>query len=310
MYDWDSWRTLVPLLVSAMGLVLFLLWEVYVAKEPMMRLNLFQNRTTSLSFFVTFLHGIILWSLLYYLPLYYEAVKGYSPIITGVALFPETFTVAPAAVVVGIVITKTGRYRPSLQLGWLLATAGCGILILMHPGTSVAGFILLNLTVGLGMGMVFPAMTIAIQASSPARDVAFAMGTFSLFRSFGQAVGVAVGGVVFQNEIKRKMGHNPLLADVAREYAADASALVQVIKHMADGSPEKTALVKAYSDSLDVVWILMCAFAGVALVASLWVKEYRLDGVAQDTEQGFITEKPRLKDEESAGEVVKKETAV
>lgn len=42
----------------------------------------------------TFLHGIILWSLLYFLPLYYEAVKGYTPIIAGVAILPETGFVA------------------------------------------------------------------------------------------------------------------------------------------------------------------------------------------------------------------------
>ncbi|KAL9114127.1 MAG: hypothetical protein Q9227_001899 [Pyrenula ochraceoflavens] len=313
MYAWDSWHTLVPLLVSVGGLGIFLLWEVYVAAEPMMRLNIFQNRTTSLGFVITFFHGIILWSILYYLPLYFEGVKGYNPIVTGVAVFPETFTVAPAAVVTGIIITKTGRYRPSLQIGWVLATIGCGILILMHPGTSIPGFIFLNLVVGLGMGMIFPSVTISIQASSPSRDVAFAMGLFSLFRSFGQAVGIAVGGVVFQNEMKRKLQADPRLAGMASEYSADASALVQVIKTMADGSPQKTALVKAYSDSLDVVWIVMCAFAAAALVASLLVKEYGLD-VAQDTEQGFVGEKKKKTqkpvDEETAEKKVKDESAV
>jgi hypothetical protein len=42
----------------------------------------------------TILHGIVLWCLLYFLPLYYEAVKGYTPIVSGVAILPETTFVA------------------------------------------------------------------------------------------------------------------------------------------------------------------------------------------------------------------------
>lgn len=299
MYAWDSWRTLVPLILSAFGFIPFVLWEIYGAREPLMRLNLFQNRTCSLAFLITFLHGIILWCLLYYLPLYYEAVKGYSPIITGIAIFPETFTVAPAAVVTGIVMAKTGRYRPSIQLGLLLSTIGCGILYLMKPSTSVPAFIFLNLVSGLGMGMVFPSETIAIQAASPPKDVAFAMGLFTLFRAFGECVGVALGGVVFQNELKRRLKQSALLGSRASELAADASALVEVINGMADGSAEKRELRKAYSDSLDIVWVVICALSGVALIASLFLKEYDLNQ-AQETEQGFTeAKKPKVRDSEA-----------
>lgn len=37
---------------------------------------------------------MVLWSLLYYLPLYYEGVQQYTPIISGVAILPETGFVA------------------------------------------------------------------------------------------------------------------------------------------------------------------------------------------------------------------------
>ena len=49
-----------------------------------MPFSIFANRDLRITYFTTFLHGMILWSLLYYMPLYFEAVKGYSPIITGV----------------------------------------------------------------------------------------------------------------------------------------------------------------------------------------------------------------------------------
>ncbi len=48
------------------------------------------------------------------MPLYFEVAKNYSPITSAIAIFPFTFTVVPAAVVVGLIITKTGYYRPLL----------------------------------------------------------------------------------------------------------------------------------------------------------------------------------------------------
>jgi hypothetical protein len=55
MYDWDSWRTLVPLILCGIGLVAFVVYEIYVPAEPMIRMELFSNQTAAVSFFTTFL---------------------------------------------------------------------------------------------------------------------------------------------------------------------------------------------------------------------------------------------------------------
>lgn len=114
MYKWSSWRTLVPLLLGLFGLIGFIIYSIYFSSEPLIRGSLFNSSTAITAYFGTFIHGIIVWSMLYYMPLYYEVAKDYDAITSGIALFPVTFTTAPAAVVVGLVITKTGRFRPSL----------------------------------------------------------------------------------------------------------------------------------------------------------------------------------------------------
>jgi hypothetical protein len=52
MYAWTSWRTLVPLVIGAVGLVGFVLWEIYGALEPLIRLSIFGNRSASISYFI------------------------------------------------------------------------------------------------------------------------------------------------------------------------------------------------------------------------------------------------------------------
>ncbi len=115
--------------------------------------------------------------------------------------------------------------------------------------------------------------------------MAHAVAFYSFFRAFGQGVGVAIGGSIFQNEIKKKLMAYPLLAPMAGEYSKDAAGLVQVIKAMVPGVA-KMDLVQAYADSLKVLWVVMCGLGFTALVANIWVKAYTLN-VEMATEQGF-----------------------
>jgi hypothetical protein len=91
-----------------------MIYSVYISTKPLIRRTLFNTLTAIVTYISTLVQGLIVWSLLYYMPLYFEVTKNYSPITSGIAIFLFTFTVAPAAVVVSLVITKTGRYKPLL----------------------------------------------------------------------------------------------------------------------------------------------------------------------------------------------------
>lgn len=77
MYPWSSWQTILPLLLGVAGIAGFVTYEAYVPHDPLIRLAIFKRRTAMVSYLGTCIHGIILWCMLYYLPLYYECVKGY-----------------------------------------------------------------------------------------------------------------------------------------------------------------------------------------------------------------------------------------
>jgi len=289
MYSWTSWRTLVPLVIGIVGLIVFGLYERFVVTEPVIRLSIFANRTVNIAYVNTVIHGMVLWCLLYYQPLYFEAVRGYTPIVAGVALFPATFTVAPMAIVIGFLITKTGKFRWAIWLGWTLATFGVGILYLLDVNTTVVQWIFIDLVSGVGLGILFPSLQFQVQAASSSKDLAFAVAAFSFFRAFGQALGVAIGGVIFQNSLSHKLQAYPAFAAQASELAKDAAALVQIITATPDG-PDKLVLRTVYADSLKTVYIVMCALAGVALFLSFLIKSYDLNR-ALETEQGLVYEK-------------------
>jgi hypothetical protein len=320
MYAWDSWRVLFPLLVGVAGVVLFGLWEWRLSNaaydknglpvaggedmiEPIIRGTIFNNRSMIITYTGTIIHGIVLWSLLYFLPLYYEAVKGYTPIISGVAMLPESGFVAPMAVIVGVACAVTGRYRWAIWVGWLLTTLGSGLLLLLKPTSTIPAWLFLNILVSIGTGMLFPAMGLGVQAAGRPRDAGHAAAFYSFTRVFGQSIGVAISGVAFQNQVKSKLLGYADLAPFASEYSKDATALVTIIKSMPAG-PMKTNLIQAYSDSLGSIWILMTALSAVGLVSSLLIKGYSLNQEL-DTKQRFNGD-VKVSDAETGQQVVEK----
>ena len=284
-YPWDSWRTLVPLLLGVAGIAGFCVYEKRFAVEPTIRLDLLANYNMAYSLFAALINALIVYGALYFLPLYFEAVRGYNPILSGVALFPATFTVAPVSIISGVIITKTGDFHVVTWVGWIATTLGCGVMVLLDVDTTTPQWIFLCLCTGVGLGFLYTSLAFVNQSASDDREMAFAISLFIFARALGQCIGVAICGVIFQNQMKTRLLAIPTLAGQAEEYSKDASSLVQTIKFLPDGE-SKFGLIKAYADSLKIVWAIMCALSGVAMVGSFFMRTKSLDRT-HNTEQGL-----------------------
>jgi len=292
MYAWSSWHTLVPIIVGLFGLSLFVIYEAKFATYTVLPLGIFRNKDTNIAYFLTWIHGIILWSILYYMPLFFEGAQDFTPVLAGVSALPQSLTVVPCAAVVGVIAAKTGHYRWALWLGWTLTTLGSGLLYLLSPTTTIPAWIFLMLVSGIGIGLLFPAMALAIQASAPPKDIAIAAAMFTFFRCFGQTIGVAVGGVVFQNRMAANLASYPSLSGSAVSYSLNVVSLIRQINTMPDGDPMKTILKTALAHSIRPIWALMCGLAGLALMTTVFIKHYDLNQKLT-TEQGFEGQKKR-----------------
>ncbi|KAL2853951.1 major facilitator superfamily domain-containing protein [Aspergillus pseudodeflectus] len=279
MYPWTSWHTLVPLILGAAGLALFAVYEATVPSNPLIPLKIFRTPTTVINYLGCFLHGMIMWCVLYYLPLYYEASLGYSAVSAGVAILPLTLTVAPLSAVTGVLIAKTHRYRSVIWFGWTTATLGAGIMYLLDEDTTIVQWIFLTLVSGIGLGSLFTSMMLAVQASADPAFLSITASMAAFFRTLGQTIGVAIGGVVFQNRVRVELSEHPSLSAQASDLARDAASLVQYIQSLphgvgATGTDERAILEESYASALGIVWATLCGLAGLGLITSLLTKEY------------------------------------
>lgn len=272
-FSWTSFRTIVPLALGVVGILAALAWEVRGTQTPFLRLGLFNNRSAILTYACSLLQGLLLYQATYYIPFYFEAAKGYSPTITGLALFALSMTVSPSNIIVGLLMTKTGRFRWALWGGWLLLVLSNGLLILFDEDTSVPAWIFILIVLGIAHGSVLGPLIFGTQAMARTEDVAYAAAMYIFLRTLGYSMGVAIGGTAFQNTLSTRLGDAGLPLSIAR----NAESYVAVLEKMPKASLEYQQLVQAYSSAFKTVWEIMTAFAALGLLLSLGVAHYSLD---------------------------------
>lgn len=203
---------------------------------------------------------------------------------SALAFLPETLAVSPMAAIAGALVAVTGHYRGAIWIGWITTAVGLGLLQLLNRETSTPSWILINLVVGIGTGVLFTGQGIASQAGQTVKDdTATSLYFFTFFRTFGQATGVAISGAIFQNQIRAKLRADFMLSSDADVYAERVLSLTEIIRNLDDTSPQKLGLIAAYNAALQVVWIVMCVFSVVAFIGSLFMKSYVMGTTLDDS---------------------------
>jgi MFS family permease len=218
------------------------------------------------------------------MPLYFQAVKEYSVIVSGVAILPSLVAVAASAAITGFAIRKTGSYRKILWIGWILALLAGGIMLRLDLNTTIPQWVFTNLVGCIGIGILLPVMRVAIQASAADKDVAFAAAMTMTFRVLGMSLSLAILGIIFQNVFEQKLGASSYSGPTGG-LAQNVLAVVELIKQLPSESPDKLILRQVLAKSLKMIWATLIAFNAVSLISSFFTRKLSLERVLV-TEQG------------------------
>jgi EmrB/QacA subfamily drug resistance transporter len=191
---WSSTRTLVPLIVAAVALLLFVAIERRTA-YPMLDLSLFRRPSFVAIMLAAFALQSAAFAVLPYLSIWLQTVLGLSPIRGGLVFLPLSVSAFVTAAVGGRLLHGRPPRWP-IGIGLLFVGAGTFAESFLARGSTwtatVAGFVL----IGIGVGLVNPAVSDAALASAPPERAGMAGGAVNTFRQIGYALGVAVFGSI------------------------------------------------------------------------------------------------------------------
>ena len=298
-YPWNSAIIISLIVIGIFVIALFFLVEWRLAPYPIVPLDMFRARSNLACLAVCFCHGITFMGGSYYLPLYFQACLGKTPILSGVFTLATAVPLSIISGLTGVFIKATGKYMYCIIFGFLLMTLGYGLFIDLDAESSLAKIILYQAVAGLGVGPLFQAPLIALQSLVPKGDIAAATATFQFVRNFATAISVVIGSVVFQNIITSNQGilQEALGPQRAEELGGfNAGAEVGFINSLPDA--QKAVARDVFANSFHYMWIMYCCFAGVGLALAFLITKQDLSKQHERTLTGLEFEEEKRKERE------------
>jgi len=211
-YPWGSVQVVGILVAAAVLYLVFLITERFV-REPLLPLDLFRNQVFAASGLLALAGGMVIYAMIFYLPLFMQRVLGQTATTSGTSLAPLFIPVAISAVLGGQVIAKVGRYHFLAVIGALILLVGIFLLVRMDTTTTLGTVTLNMIVVGLGVGILQPIYTVAGQNAIPPQRLGAGTGAMNYLRAMGSLVGTAVlGAIVTHSSTNGRSTNLPLAA--------------------------------------------------------------------------------------------------
>ena len=265
-YAWSS-APVLGLAAAAIAAFALLVRVELRAPQPIMPPDLFRNRVFVVAAAVIALAAMALFAAVVFLPLMFQLLMGASPARAGLLISPMMGGVIVASVAGGRLVSRTGRYKLLPVLGLLAATLSYATLAwATYAGLGVLPIEGVLVVMGLGIGLVMPNLTTAIQNAVQRNELGGATATAAFFRSLGGALGVALSGAVLATHLRGLPG-----GLLGAEGVAQIASLPDV---------QRAVVIGAYRAGLSGAFVAGAGIAALGFLTVLFLPERPLRGAS------------------------------
>ncbi|MEA2653400.1 MAG: hypothetical protein QOI37_627 [Chloroflexota bacterium] len=193
------------ILAGIVGIVLFIIAEAR-AKEPIIPLGLFRNRTYTSSMISTFFASFAFFGAIIFLPRWFQFVHGFSPTNSGLAALPLMVGLIFSSIVSGLIVARTGKYKWLLVGAIIVMAVATGLMTQLTATTDLAVVWFWMFLAGLGVGPTFSVFTLVVQNAVPFSVLGVATSNLTFFRQIGGSVALAIVGTIFGSSFLEQIG--------------------------------------------------------------------------------------------------------
>ena len=216
----------------AIGLLLSALfvWVESRAREPIVPLDLFRNRTYVSSIVSTFLVSFGFFGAIIFLPRWFQVVRGESATASGYLIFPMLIGLIGSSIIAGNLVSRTGKYKAVVIAGLVAIVVGIGLMTQLRADTAYPVLFLWMFIAGVGIGPSLSVFTIVVQNAVPFSKLGVATSNLTFFRQIGGSVGLAIAGTQFASALNQELPaqlepvKGQILAGVPEQFRAAAEA--------------------------------------------------------------------------------------
>lgn len=276
-----AWGSSTSLALVALGLAVIVgavLVEAFVAKDPIIPLRLFTDRTTALATAASVLIGVAMFGATVYLSQYFQLARGMSPTRAGLMSICMVGGLLVSSIISGRIITATGKWKKFLIGGMVLVIAGLALLSTIDDTTNLAIVGLFMAVLGLGLGATMQNTVLAVQNSVAAADLGSGSSVVAFFRSMGGSIGVSALGAALSHQVSDHVSTGLTSLVQAGRVTAEQLASLGTDSHSIPdlGSlpvPIRDLYEHAFGEATGHLFLIALPFAVLSLVLLLFIEE-------------------------------------
>jgi EmrB/QacA subfamily drug resistance transporter len=213
LYAWTAPTVGGFILIALVGIALFI-WAESRAKEPIVPLGLFRNRTYAASMVSTFFAAFAFFGAIIFLPRWFQIVQGYSPTNSGLAALPLMVGLIGSSIGSGIIVARTGRYKWLTVGAIVIMGVATALMTQLRADTPVPIVWLWMFIAGIGVGPTFAVFTLIVQNAVPFNMLGVATSNLTFFRQIGGTVALAIVGTLFATSFQEQIAPQMTVAGV------------------------------------------------------------------------------------------------
>ncbi|KAI1906450.1 MFS sugar transporter [Ophidiomyces ophidiicola] len=200
-YPWGNWRIIILFIFFVLLMSVFVGIQIFKGENATVPPRIIKQRSIAAGAFLAFSIGSSFFIIVFYIPIWFQAIKGASATKSGIMAIPLVLALVVFSLLCGIGITSLGYYVPFAYLSVIMSSIGAGLLTTFTTNTGSAKWIGYQVLYGAGLGLGFQLALIAAQVVLKLEDVAVGTVVVMFAQTFGGALFVSVGQNVFTNRL-------------------------------------------------------------------------------------------------------------
>ncbi|MCJ1296419.1 hypothetical protein MMC34_007985 [Xylographa carneopallida] len=261
-YSWSNARVVTLLVLAGVLFVAFVVVQRWNGNNATVPARIFVNRSILAGAWFSFFNGGAMQTFIYYLPIWFQAIKQVSAVRSGIMNLPLVLSLVIMGILAGILTRKIGYYTPWMILSSIIAPIGAGLISTFTPQTGSPAWIGYQALFGMGVGLAMQVPSVAAQTVLPRKDVSIGAALMMFSQLLGGTVFISVGNNIFDARLAQNLLGIPGI-EVGSVVATGATDL----KNMVPASLLPQVLV-AYNDALRATFYLSTALACCTIFGS------------------------------------------
>lgn len=279
-YPWKDGRIIALLVLFAVLISVFIAIQRWKQETATVPPRIILKRSIAAGMWSQFCVGSSMMTLVYYVPIWFQAIKSVSAIRSGIDTLPLILSLVVASITAGILVQKLGYYVPFMIANSIIMSIGAGLITTFTPSTNHPKWIGYQIIFGLGLGLGMQQANLAAQAVLSRRDASTGVALIMFCQQLGGAVFVSIGQNVFSNELIKGLrpisGINP--ATVVKTGATEIKNVVDV--------RFLTQVRDAYNGALTKTFTAALVMAALSIIGALFMEWKNIKKGKQDLPGG------------------------